>query len=163
MITLEQYWMGRDAVHGSELTFEIRNNAEELVGRVNNLLAAAEIDGVSPDLDQVTGSPVASGWRPAGVNARTKNAASGSKHITGRAVDLQDTRDRALARWCLEHVELLEQFGLWMERPQWTAGATGRDPWVHLQSVPPGSGKRVYVPSTAPAQAAALPGEEAFA
>jgi hypothetical protein len=163
VITLEDYWMGRDVKYASALTPEIRANAEELIGRVNNLLNAAELDGVGPDIDQVTGTQVASGWRPPAVNDRTRNSASGSKHLTGRAVDLQDTRGRDLARWCLRQAEpggVLEQFGLWMERPQWTGGA---DPWVHLQCVPPGSGKRVYVPSTMPARIAALPEEEAFA
>lgn len=153
MITLEQYWMGRDLKYPAELTSEIRHNAELLVGKVNNLLTFADEDGVAPGTDQVTGTAVASGWRPQGVNERTRNAASGSKHIMALAVDLQDTKNRDLARWCIRNLDALEAAGLWMEDPQWTGGP---DPWVHLQGVPPGSGKRVYVPSTMPPLAKAL-------
>lgn len=160
MISLADYFMGRDAKYASELTPEIRFNAETLVGKVNNLLASAEIDGVMPGRDRATGTAVASGWRPQAVNERTANAASGSKHLTGLAVDLQDTGDRRLAKWCLANEDALKAFGLWMERPQWTGGV---DPWVHLQSVPPGSGKRCFVPSQSPPLAAALPGELDFA
>ena len=156
MITLAQYWMGRDAKYPAEMTPEIRANAELLVGKVNNLLNFADEDGVAPGVDQVTGTAVSSGWRPHAVNDRTANAAMGSKHLSGLAVDLQDTKDRALARWCLANPDALEAAGLWMERPQWTGGA---DPWVHLQGVPPRSGHRYYVPSTAAAGSAPLPGE----
>ena len=38
-----------------------------------------------------------------------------------------------------------------MEDPQWTPT------WVHLQIVPPGSRRRVYIPSSKPALAAKLP------
>lgn len=153
VIGLEQYWMGRDAKYPAELTTETRYNAARLVGKVNNLLAMAEADGVAPGTDQVTHTAVASGWRPQMVNDRTANAASGSKHLDGRAVDLQDTPNRDLARWCLRNLDALQDAGLWMEDPRWTGGA---DPWVHLQLVPPASGHRVYIPSTAPPMAKAL-------
>lgn len=153
LIALEQYWMGRDAKYPAELTAEIRYNAARLVGKVNNLLAMAEADGVVPGVDQATQTAVSSGWRPPGVNDRTANAASGSKHLDGRAVDLQDTPHRDLARWCLANLDALQDTGLWMEDPRWTGGA---DPWVHLQLVPPGSGKRVFIPNVLPPMAAAL-------
>jgi hypothetical protein len=153
VITLAQYWMGRDTKYAAELTAEIQHNASTLVGKVNNLLNFAEEDGVAPGADQVTGNAVASGWRPLFVNDRTRNAAAGSKHLSGLGVDLQDTPNRDLARWCLKNLDALEAAGLWMEDPQWTGGA---DSWVHLQSVPPGSGRRVFIPSTAPATSAKL-------
>lgn len=153
-ITLADYWMGRDASHAHELTAEIRANAESLVAKVNTLLAFAEADGVEPGIDQRTGTHVASGWRPAGVNSRTRNAAAASKHITGNGVDLQDEPEtRPLARWCLRNLDALADVGLWMEDPRWTGGP---DPWVHLQRVPPKSGRHVYIPSAAPPTAQAL-------
>jgi hypothetical protein len=161
MITIEQYLMGRDVKYAHELTAQIRANAEELVGKVNLLLAFAEADGVEPGFDQVTHTAVASGWRPLAINQaleRTANAAPTSRHITAEAVDLQDTPERSLATWCLANLDALQRAGLWMERPQWTGGA---DPWVHLQMRPPRSGKRVFIPSASPARVAALPGEEA--
>ena len=154
MITLTDYFMGRDRTHAAELTDEIRGNAALTVARVNLLLAAAEEDLVEPGIDEVTGTAVASGWRPAGINARTQNAATGSKHLTAQACDLQDTADRRLARWCLRNLARLEEIGLWMEDPQWTPD------WVHLQTVPPGSGKRVYRPSAAEPLVAKLPEQQ---
>lgn len=166
-ITSKDYFMGRDVEFAGQLTAAIRANAEEVVVKVNRLLELASRDGISPGTDQYTGTAVASGWRPPAVNARTQNSATGSKHLTAQAVDLQDTPDRDLAQWCLGHERDLVLLGLWMERPQWCAGSIveGKlvpDPWVHLQVVAPGSGHRCYVPSSAPAPVDLLPGEEAF-
>lgn len=144
--------MGRDQEHSADLTESVRNNAQFLLERVNRLLAKAAEANVEPDIDVRTGTAVASGWRPKTVNDRTANAGKSSRHITGSAIDLRDSQpERTLARWCLRNLDLLDEIGLWMEDPQWTPT------WVHLQAVPPGSGRRVYVPSTAPALVAALP------
>lgn len=160
MITREDYWMGRDVSHAAELTAEIRANAEILIPKVNLLLAFAEADGVAPGFDQVTGSHVASGWRPSGINSRTSNAAALSPHLRAQGVDLQDIiGTRALACWCLVNRDALIQVGIWMERPQWTCGRNNDDPWVHWQIVPPKSGRRFFIPSLAPALCAPLPGE----
>lgn len=152
MISLEQYWMGREREHGAELTPDITGNAVVLLERVNQVLSRASEERVQPAVDKSTGTAVASGWRPKSVNDATANAGKTSKHVIGCAVDLRDAvPDRPLARWCLRNRKLLEEVGLWMEDPQWTPT------WVHLQSIPPGSGNRVYIPSTAPALAAKLP------
>lgn len=135
MITLESFYMGRDKTHADELTQEIQDNAEITVGKVNELL---EIAGFK------SASEVASGWRPAGVNAATANAAKNSKHLTGQACDIRDG-DRSLAGWCADNVDVLEQVGLWCEDFRWTPT------WVHFQIVPPKSGRRIFIPSTAPA------------
>ena len=159
MLIPTDYWMGRDASHPGDLTDGIRSNAAELLGRVNLLLSWAYRDGVRPALDRATGTHVASGWRPPAVNDATPNAAAGSKHMTGEAIDLRDTGTRDLARWCLRNLDALEEIGLWMEDPQWTHQPPGQ-PWVHLQIVPPGSRRRVYVPSTKPPLAARLPEQD---
>lgn len=156
-ITLSQYWFGRDKQFPADFTPEIQANAAELLRRVNLLLAMAEREGVEPGADQVTKTAVAGPWRPPAVNERTANAGKKSTHMTGEGVDLQDHQDRRLARWCLRNLVVLEALGLWMEDPRWTAGKNRDDPWVHLQSRAPGSGKRVYVPSTAPPQSPPLP------
>jgi hypothetical protein len=49
---------------------------------------------------------------------------------------------------------LLQEIGLWIENPMWTPT------WVHLQIVPPHSGRRIFVPSENPPLAAALPEQE---
>lgn len=156
MITLEQFYMGRDATHASELTDAVRANAAETVRRANLLLEAAGRDGVTPTDDAVTGCPVGSGWRPAGVNAATANAVKGSRHQTGQALDIRDDRtSRKLCAWAVSPAgrAALESIGLWCERPQWTPS------WLHVQTVPPESGVRFFVPSSAPPMVAALPGE----
>jgi hypothetical protein len=157
MIIESDYLMGRDAIAPSELTDAIRANIAELLGRVNLLLSWAYADGVRPALDAKTGTHVASGWRPKAINDATSNAASASKHLTGEGIDLRDNGTRDLAQWCLKNEDSLAEIGLWMERPQWTPT------WVHLQSVPPKSRRRFYVPSSKPPLVAALRGEEAVA
>lgn len=157
MITVEQYWFGRDKKYPADFTPAVQANGAETVRRVSLLLAAAAKDDVHPGIDQITKTEVAGPWRPAAENARTANAGKLSTHITGEGIDIQDKRDRQLARWCLRNLKVLEVLGLWMEDPQWTAGKNNDDPWVHLQTKPPGSGKRVYVPSSAPPQSGPLP------
>src|SRR3990167_790920 len=134
MITLEDYWMGRDATYVEELTDEIRGNAAIVVERVNHILEESSFQHLGR---------VNSGWRPRGVNDRTSNAAKGSKHLSGEAVDLADP-GRLFARCLWSTPSLLETCALWMEDPRWTPT------WVHLQIVPPGSGRHIFVPSSAP-------------
>lgn len=159
MISYEDYLMGREKKYRHEITQDMEENAGMLLARVNLLISWAAADGVFPGIDSKTGTHVASGWRPTEINARTSNAGKASKHITMQGIDVQDTPDRTLARWCLRNLASLEEIGLWMEDPQWTGGA---DPWVHFQSVPPGSGRRVYVPSSAPPLAEKLPEQESM-
>lgn len=139
MITIEAYFKGRDTAYAEALTFPIRRNAVKTVAAVNRLLALAGFEREEA---------VASGWRPPAVNDATQNAAAGSKHLTAEAVDVLD-RERALARWCLDHQDKLEEVGLWMEDPRWTWSPNGNH-WVHLQIVPPRSGRRVFIPNHMP-------------
>lgn len=62
-----------------------------------------------------------------------------SKHLYGQAVDIADPQ-QALAKWCTANVAKLESIGVWCEDPQYTLG------WLHLQIVPPKSGKRFFIP-----------------
>ena len=133
MIRLEDYWDGRDVAYAAELTEEIRKNAEVTVERVNRLLDRA---------DTRLHHDVSSGWRPASINAAANGSSKTSKHLTGQAVDIADA-DRFLADWCVANLEVLEELELWMEDPRWTPR------WIHLQTVPPKSNRRVYIPSLA--------------
>lgn len=147
-ITVEQYFMGRDKA--APPTAEMRQNAVELVALANELLSEAAEDGVPLDrVDQVTGTLVSSGYRPASVNERTANAAKRSTHLSCEGLDIQDSRNQDLARWCLQNLAILERLGLYMEDPRWTYSYNA-DHWVHVQTRPPNSGKRVYVPSSKP-------------
>ncbi len=127
-ITLTQYFMGREAEHGAELTGLLRCNAYVMVARANALLERACI-----------ACSVNSGWRPHAINAVVPNASPRSRHLTCEAIDLADPDDR-LDAWCLRHLEVLTEIGLWLEHPDATPG------WCHVQIVPPRSGRRVFRP-----------------
>lgn len=138
MISITGFYMGRNKEFADQLTREIEENAIETVARTNRLLSL----GGFVNHDQVS-----SGWRPKTVNDRTSNAGKNSRHIYGQAVDVTDT-SRELARWAFTHQDFLVETGLWMEHPDWTWSQHGNH-WVHFQTVPPGSGRRVFIPSSA--------------
>ena len=140
MITLEQYWMGREVDYRGELTDEVAGNARVTVERINHLLELVAADcRLCPESSPQTGTQIASGWRPAAVNATVPAAALKSNHIVGAACDIYDPRN-TLDEWCMNHLEVLEAIGLWLEHPSATDG------WCHLQIFPPGSGNRVFFP-----------------
>lgn len=62
-----------------------------------------------------------------------------SNHLTGCACDIIDS-DGKLADYIMTNPELLEECDLYVENPEKTKG------WVHLASVPPKSGNRVFKP-----------------
>lgn len=130
MITLTDYWMGRDKEFPLAMTPQIETNAIRTVSLVNALLARFG-----------EGRKVNSGWRPPAVNAKIPNAALNSKHMTGQAIDLADP-DGDLDEWLLTEAgqAALTEIGLWMEHPAATKG------WCHLQTIPPKSGRRVFYP-----------------
>jgi len=144
MISESDYWKGRDTQY--PCSEEVRTNAVITLRKVNTLLGMAKKDDIPCD-------KCSSGWRPLGINDKTANTAKGSKHISGQAIDVFDP-ERRLAQWCLDNMLLLGKCALYMEDPRWTPT------WVHLQIVPPVSGKRVYIPSTAPATAPSLRGQK---
>lgn len=149
MITIRQYWNGRDVIYAKDLTEQVARSAIETVARINKLLAMC-FDDIG-----LVRNELSSGWRPKTVNDATSNAAKASNHITGDAADVRDP-DRALAQWCVLHTDKMAICGLWMEDPRWTAT------WTHLQTLPPKSGKRIYIPSTARPTASALRGQNSL-
>jgi uncharacterized protein YcbK (DUF882 family) len=128
MITLNDYFMGRDAHYAHELDHVLRRNANLTVARANALLAHAGITAA-----------VNSGWRPRAVNASIPNASPNSKHLTCQAIDLADDGNH-LDAWCLRNLRVLARIGLWLEHPSATPG------WCHVQVVAPRSGRRVFEP-----------------
>ena len=137
MITQEQFYKGRDKAFACDLTPEIRANAVETLKRANHLLD--EFYTCNPSAYRNRGCN--SGWRPPAVNACTKGAAKKSNHMLGKAIDIGDD-DEQLDTWLMtpEGQSALVRIGLWMEHPS----ATPR--WAHVQTVPPGSGRRVFNP-----------------
>jgi hypothetical protein len=71
-----------------------------------------------------------------------------SRHIAGDATDFADP-DGSLGQYCLDNLSVLQICGLFLESPTYslTYDETGQPHrWVHLQSFPPRSGKRVFQP-----------------
>jgi hypothetical protein len=126
-ITIDDYFMGRDREYAHQLTPEIRQNAVETTALVNALLAEAADDGVEPAV------------HPAKL----------STHLAAEACDIADDNLRSLAVWCIRSLVVLERLGLYLEDPRWTKGQYTN--WVHVQKRAPGSGRRVFVPSSAKA------------
>ena len=128
MVTLADYFMGRDKKYASELTQQMRDDAQRTVDLANAVLQEF---GESRSVN--------SGWRPAAINAGVPGAAKKSKHMLCQAIDLNDD-DGDLDQWCLANIDILERIGVWLEHPN----STPR--WCHLQILPPASGRRVFHP-----------------
>jgi hypothetical protein len=141
MLTLADYWMGRDMTHGLELSTVIRKNAELMIDLADKLLILAKTHGVTLEHNPRTKTIVSSGWRPPSYNATVPGAAPKSRHMTGQAIDLYDP-DGDLDGWAFSDIgqRVLTDLGLWLEHPACTKG------WCHVQSVPPKSGRRVFYP-----------------
>ena len=118
IISLIDYWQDRQDTYADEWTFEVKENAAELITRVNLLLK---------DL-KVTTTRIISGWRPREINQRIGGAPR-SYPITGQAVDLRDNEGQDLSKVLISNKHLLHRHQLWMENPSFTRGNTN---WVHL-------------------------------
>lgn len=142
MITIEDYFR----LNERHRTPALDATAEAMLEKVDALRAEAEAAGVDFGIDPDTGTEIsgakggsgAGGFRPPG----SVFGAPSSAHKTAHAVDVYDPA-RRFASWCMAHLERVSAYGLHLEDPRWTPG------WVHLQDVPPRSGKVVYIPSTA--------------
>ena len=141
MISIQDYWMGRDREFPMAMNPDLEKNALLMVDLANKLMILARVGGVFFETSPKTGTAVASGWRPASINAATPNAAPNSKHMTGQAIDIYDP-DGDLDDWLMtaDGQRVLADLGLWMEHPSATKG------WSHVQSIPPRSGRRVFYP-----------------
>lgn len=115
MITLDEYFKGRDKKYPKEFKEEYYGNAKELLSRVNLFLSSINIVNVK----------VTSGWRPPSINKRIPRAAKMSLHTVAKAVDIYDPH-KALKDLIIENTPLLKVHNLWMEHPAWTKT------WVHL-------------------------------
>lgn len=62
-----------------------------------------------------------------------------SAHLRGLACDLYDPKGE-LKKFILDNIKLLEDNGLYCEDFAYSPN------WVHVQSVPPASGKRFFIP-----------------
>lgn len=141
MITLADYFMGRDRQFAIFLSPDIKREAARTCELATAVMAIAKTAGVRFEVSPRTGSFVSSGWRPPAVNCTTPGAAPKSKHITGQAVDIYDP-EGDFDEWLItpDGLKTLKDFGVWIEHPSATKS------WSHLQTIPPRSGNRVFYP-----------------
>ena len=138
MITLADYFMGRDKTHAHILGSDLRANASRTVEAANKLLTLAKGAGVQ--LKPGQWGMVRSGWRPPDINAGTKGASKTSLHMQCLAIDLEDV-DGTLGKWCMANADtVLRDLALWLEHKEATPT------WTHVQLKPPGSGNRIFKP-----------------
>lgn len=133
MITLDEILRGRATM--ATLPADVRANVLELHRRIN---VVRGLYGVPMRVND--------GYRRPEDAARY--GAKTSEHLRGRAIDIDDTDAGPLWAWCLAHLAEIAAVGLWLEDPRWTHGAGS---WMHLQTVPPRSGVRIFRPSSRPA------------
>jgi len=122
--------------HDYPTTPEINSNLEILFDRLMECQAAYVSDGGKPF---VITSGLRSDAKQRALIKQGKTAATKSKHLIGCAADVYDP-DRKLAAWVQKNLLLMEIIGLWMESFEHTRG------WVHFQTRPPKSGRRVFLP-----------------
>lgn len=141
MLSVQDYYMGRDKQYPLLLSTAMRKNAETMVELVNKLIILAKGAGVTFEINPTTKTVISSGWRPPAVNANTAGAAVNSKHMTCQACDIYDP-DGDLDDWLMTESgqKVMADLGLWHEHPAATRG------WAHVQSIPPRSGRRTFYP-----------------
>jgi hypothetical protein len=144
VITTPQYFGAKP--HTAEQT-EV---ARDLLDRVDALRSEfALVTGVKLALDPDTGSEISGskgGSGDGGFRLTTATTGrTGSPHKDAKGVDCYDP-DNAFDTW-LDTFETgdggntkLAERGLYRERPEHTPG------WCHLQTRPPGSGRRTFTP-----------------
>ena len=81
---------------------------------------------------QINANRAASGLAPVAVPL-------GSRHLSGQAADIADVTGDLWA-WCMGNIPILEVQNIYLEDRGYTPT------WVHMQSVAPGSGKRIFIP-----------------
>lgn len=119
--------MGRHLQFPDEYQDGFQCNAESLLLKVNGFF---EELGVNPR--------VTSGYRPPSINRKIKGAAKRSHHQTCNAIDVEDINGALGIK--ASDPELLKKHGLYLEDPTYTKG------WIHLQDIPPRSGRRIFIP-----------------
>lgn len=138
MISLKELLMGRADFNA--LSKEIQDNLMTLLERANRVRTAYNQPMTIND-----------GLRMLADQMRVNPSAPKSKHLVGAAMDINDP-DGSVWKWVLANLDLMQQIGFWFEHPNWTHHPDGHG-WVHFQIFPPASGKRVFIPSSAPAMA----------
>lgn len=116
---------------------ELEQNARKLLAPVSNLITMAGL--------KVEDIVITSGWRPAAHNYAIGGSAK-SHHVMAKAIDIWDP-DKVLGEFCEANQDELRHLRLYMECLSVTHKAMNRAKrWVHLQTVPPKSGRIIFIP-----------------
>lgn len=125
IVTMSELLMNR--VKFEDLPADIQANGKDLLDKLNMFR-------------KEYGQPmyVSSGYRSPDNNAAA-NGAKLSAHLSLQACDFKDV-DGKLKEFVAKDPEILVRCGLYMEDPSKTIS------WIHLQSRPTKSGKRIFMP-----------------
>jgi hypothetical protein len=134
MITMQEILKSKKL---SEQTQVVQDNLDNLLEKLNKLRAEygkamIVTSGLRTKEDQIRV------YAQKGITDQSK-IPFGSKHISGQACDFSDPHGE-LKFWVGNNVEILEEIGLWCEDFAHTKT------WLHVQTVPPASGKRFFKP-----------------
>lgn len=141
ILSLKDYITSRGKYPAAWDEFRALPNKEELEKAALLTIAKAAMicDMVRVD------AHVTSGWRSHSHN-KAIGGSEKSKHLYCQAIDLWDPAKR-IGEWCVDNIEVLMEQGLYMESLTKThAGDDYKKWWVHLQTVPPRSGNRIFLP-----------------
>jgi hypothetical protein len=127
-LSLESYIGDKFPEYQAEWTPKHERSAKALLKRVKKAMLILSVD--KPVIN--------SGWRPAAYNKKIGGARK-SHHIKAKAIDIGD-RDKRIASILCQRPQILDHCDLWIEHPDHTPT------WVHFQSRPPRSGKRIFIP-----------------
>lgn len=114
--------------HSYPTTIEQQANLDKLLQALNTIRNTYAVPMI-----------VTSGLRSEEDQARINPSAPKSKHLLGQAADISD-KDGKFWTWCMNNMSLMEQLGVYFEDKKSTPT------WVHIQIVPPKSGKRIFLP-----------------
>lgn len=135
LISRDNYFKGRDRKFALELTDEMRVDADKIIAKASELLHRIGVNKCF----------ITSGWRPIDIN-KAEGGSPKSQHIYCRAIDIADPT-KVIGLYCVENIEQLAEIGLWLESLVKTHASDNKQEWwVHLQTQPPKSGARIFLP-----------------
>lgn len=136
-LTIEEYF--GPWINTADATTCVKEDAEELVSAVNNMIGIAASDGVefsiNPSTKSIVSGQIYGGFRPQSCTQGAKN----SSHKQGMAVDLYDPEGK-IDEWCMSNQDALKKCGIYIEHPDYTQG------WSHWSIKAPKSGHTVFIP-----------------
>lgn len=137
LVTVEEVLLGR--VKFDDLSIEHQENIKELVSKINEFFKDYKWPKQLP-------KKVNDGFRR--KQDAPKGGSATSWHYQGCAIDLDDDLSGVTWKYVWENRFKAKKLGLYFEHPCWTHHKNGT--WMHIQTKPPKSGKRFFVPSSQP-------------